>query len=123
MLSSVRALAGQGQIDGLDVPAEVQAEYRQFVTYYEGLQSFDDRACQSALIMPRLYFVGADDVLPLGREVITRFGDTARSQRAELERLGWEVNILPGRDHTSLIDAAAIAPVVGPFLDRSLRRC
>lgn len=121
MLSSVRALVGEGHIDGLDVPAEVQAEYRQFITYYERLQDFDDRAAQPSLTMPKLYFVGSDDVLPLGREVITRFGDTARQQQAELEHLGWEVDILPGRNHTSLIDAAAVAPVLGPFLDRSLQ--
>lgn len=120
MLSSVRALAGEGHIDGLDVPAEVRAEYRQFITYYERLQDFDDRAAQPSLTMPKLYFVGSDDVLPLGRQVITRFGDTARQQQAELEHLGWEVDILPGHNHTSLMDAAAVAPVLGPFLDRSL---
>ena len=120
MLDSVRALSGQGYIDGLDVPAEIQAEYRQFVTYYEGLQDFDDRGAQAALTVPRLYFVGSDDVLPLGREVITRFGVTARHQRPELERLGWDVQIVPGHDHTSLINAGAIVPVLSPFFERTL---
>lgn len=121
MLRSVRALAG---IDGagrtIALPDTARAEYRQFVTYYEGLVGFDDRAAHQYLTMPKLYFVGRDDQLPLGGEVVARFGDTALDQRDELERRGWHVEIVPDRDHTTLIDTDAILPVLAPFLDDTL---
>lgn len=120
MLDSVRALTGDRHIDGLTVPAKAQDEYRQFLTYYEHLQGFDDRRAQAALTVPRLYFVGRDDTLPLGDDVVARFGDTALAQQAELTDLGWSVTIVPDRDHATLINADAVLPVLAPFLDRTL---
>lgn len=118
MLASVRALAGvDGAGQNLALPETARAEYRQFVTYYEGLVGFDDRAAHQQLTVPRLYFVGADDHLPLGEEVVARFGDTVVEQRDELERRGWQVEIVPGRDHATLINADAVLPVLEPFLD------
>lgn len=121
MLHSVRALAGvDGAGQDLALPDTTRAEYRQFVTYYEHLTGFDDRAAGERLTVPRLYFVGSEDRLPLGDQVVARFGDTVVEQRDELQQRGWQVEIVPDRDHTTLISADAVLPVLEPFLDEAL---
>lgn len=122
MLDSVRALSGHGGDLGLDISRDAAAEFRQFVTYYEGLTGFDDRAAHEQMTMPKLYFVGRDDTLSLGHHVIARFGDTVLEQQDELEGLGWQVVVVPDRDHVTLIDPEAVLPVLAPFLDQTLRR-
>lgn len=77
---------------------------RQFLTYYEGLQSFNDRLVQGALKIPRLNWIGDQDVPTLNGEPLTHMGEVIIGNRDELEAAGWDVKILPGRNH---LDAAA----------------
>ena len=94
---------------------------RQFRTYYEGLQSFDDRAVQGALDIPRLNWIGDQDVPTLNGKPLTHMGEVIIGNRAELEAAGWDVQILPGRNH---LDAAAPdvhIPVIDEWLSEVLQ--
>ncbi len=77
---------------------------RQFYTYYQGLRSFDDRAIQEALSIPRLTWIGDADQPTLDGEKLTHMGEVVVRTKAELETYGWDVLILPGRNH---LDAGA----------------
>ena len=72
---------------------------RQFLTYYEGLQSFNDRLVQGALKIPRLNWIGDQDLPTLNGEPLTHMGEVIINNRDELEAAGWDVKILPGRNH------------------------
>ena len=41
-------------------------------------------------------------------------------RRAELEALGWQVQILDSLDHTQAMQAASVLPVLRPWLDAAL---
>ncbi len=87
----------------------------QFVTLYEALQDFDDRAVQRELVMPRLTFAGSDDSIAYGPE----WGDTTvdiagplRRHRDELVDWGWTVTVLPDLDHMGAMHSARVLPVL-----------
>ena len=103
MLETTRTMSeGTGTLYGLEYDSPENG--RQFLTYYQGLQSFDDRAIQGALDMPRLNWIGDQDVPTLNGKALTHMGDVIIRNRAELEAAGWDVQLLPGRNH---LDAAA----------------
>jgi pimeloyl-ACP methyl ester carboxylesterase len=100
-----------------------EAQTRQFVTLYQALRGFDDRAAQARLACPRLCFAGsADDI-----EYPERWGGVRvhtagplLERRAELETDGWEVRVLDGLDHTQAMQAAAVLAILRPFLTAAL---
>ncbi|WP_433219705.1 alpha/beta fold hydrolase [Microtetraspora malaysiensis] len=110
--------AGEYDWDTAEVTiSEPQA--RQFVTLYEALRGFDDRAAQPLIGCPRLCFVGSADEISYGE----RWGDVHVSlagpiinRRAELEALGWDVHVLDGLDHTQAMQPAHVLPVLRPWL-------
>ena len=120
MLETTRTMTeGTGTLYGLVYDSPENG--RQFLTYYEGLQSFDDRAIQGALDIPRLNWVGDQDVPTLNGKPLTHMGEVIIRNRAELEAAGWDVRILPGRNH---LDAAAPdvhIPVIDEWLSEVLR--
>ncbi|MEU7895625.1 alpha/beta hydrolase [Nonomuraea sp. NPDC049152] len=96
---------------------------RQFVTLYEALQSFDDRAAQDRITCPRLCFAGSADTIVYGPEWDDARVDIAGpvlSLRAELEGLGWEVRVLDGLDHMQAMQAGQVIPVIRPWLAAEL---
>jgi pimeloyl-ACP methyl ester carboxylesterase len=96
---------------------KVAALYAPFATLYRGLQEFDDHQAQAAITCPRLCFVGADDTYAgtdLARPVI--------DQQTELERLGWAVQVVAGRDHLGVLDPAVVVPLVREWLDHAIDR-
>lgn len=93
---------------------------RQFVTLYEALQSFDDRAAQHGIGCPRLCFAGSADVIEYGPtwgDVVVNIAGPFLDERAELERLGWDVRVLDGLDHIQAMQAAQVLPVLRPWLE------
>jgi hypothetical protein len=85
-----------------------EAQTRQFVTLYQALQGFDDRAAQARIRCPRLCFVGAADEIDYGERwggIHVSFADAVVHRRAELEALGWQVRVLEGLDHTQAMQA------------------
>lgn len=112
------AVVEPGDWDSATVQAD-EAQTRQFVTLYEGLQDFDDRAAQAALTIPKLCFAGAEDTIEYG----ARWGgvtvDLAGPLTAHQDRLraaGWTVEILAGLDHVSAMSSSAVLPLVRSWL-------
>jgi pimeloyl-ACP methyl ester carboxylesterase len=97
-----------------------EAQTRQFVTLYQALQGFDDRAAQARLTCPRLCFVGSADEIDYGQRwggVHISIAGPLVQRRAELEALGWQVQILDDLDHTQAMQVANVLPVLRPWLD------
>jgi pimeloyl-ACP methyl ester carboxylesterase len=103
--------------------AMTEAQTRQFVTLYQALQGFDDRAAQARLGCPRLCFVGSADQIAYderwGGVRVDMAGPVVR-RRAELEALGWQVRVLDGLDHIRAMQAAHVLPVLRPWLAGAL---
>jgi pimeloyl-ACP methyl ester carboxylesterase len=96
-----------------------EAQTRQFVTLYQALQRFDDRAAQAQLGCPRMCFVGSADEIDYGERwggVRVSMAGPVISRQAELEALGWQVQVLEGLDHTQAMQAAQVLPVLRPWL-------
>jgi pimeloyl-ACP methyl ester carboxylesterase len=97
-----------------------EAQTRQFVTLYQALEGFDERAALPRLGCPRLCFVGSADEVDYGQRwggVHVSIAGPVVQRRAELEALGWQVEILDGLDHTRAMQAANVLPVLRPWLD------
>jgi pimeloyl-ACP methyl ester carboxylesterase len=96
-----------------------EAQTRQFVTLYQALQGFDERAVLPRLSCPRLCFVGSADEIDYGQRwggVRVSIAGPLVQRRAELEAVGWQVQILDGLDHTQAMQAAHVLPVLRPWL-------
>ncbi|GAA1414189.1 alpha/beta fold hydrolase [Catellatospora coxensis] len=96
---------------------------RQFVTLYESLRDFDDRAAQPSLTCPRLCVVGSADTIEYGEQwggVTVDIAGPVLRERAALEALGWDVAVLDGLDHMQAMQAAAALPVLRPWLESRL---
>lgn len=92
---------------------------RQFLTLYQALEDFDDRAAQARISVPRLCFVGAKDEIrygPTWGDVFVSLADPIVRHRDELEALGWEVHVLDGLDHTQAMQAAEVVPILRSWL-------
>jgi pimeloyl-ACP methyl ester carboxylesterase len=106
----------------VEVPLS-EAQTRQFDTLYQALRSFDDRAAQARLSCPRLCFAGSADDIDYPERwggVRVHTAGPLLERRAELEAYGWEVRVLDGLDHTQAMQAAAVLPILRPFLTTAL---
>lgn len=96
-----------------------EGQTRQFVTLYQALQDFDDRAAQAKITCPRLCFAGSTDTIVYGerwKNAVVRIAAPLIEQKAEMEALGWEVRVLDGLDHTGAMQTGAVLPVILPWL-------
>jgi pimeloyl-ACP methyl ester carboxylesterase len=96
-----------------------EAQTRQFVTLYQALQDFDDHAAQVQVRCPRLCFVGSADEITYDERwggVQVSMADPIVSRRADLEALGWQVEVLEGLDHLQAMQAAQVLPILRPWL-------
>jgi pimeloyl-ACP methyl ester carboxylesterase len=101
-----------------------KAQTQQFVTLYQALQEFDDRAAQALITCPRLCFVGSADEIQYGK----RWGDVHVSLagpilqgRAQLEELGWDVRVLDGLDHMQAMQATQVIPIIHSWLASNVK--
>jgi pimeloyl-ACP methyl ester carboxylesterase len=112
--------APAGEVDWSQVQVTLsEAQTRQFVTLYQALQGFDDRAAQARLTCARLCFVGSADEIDYDERwggVRVSMADPVVGRRAELEALGWQVRVLEGLDHTQAMQAAHVLPILRPWL-------
>jgi pimeloyl-ACP methyl ester carboxylesterase len=96
---------------------------RQFVTLYQALQGFDDRAAQARLTCPRLCFVGSKDEIQYskswGNVHVSLAGPIVRGQ-AQLSDLGWDVQVLDGLDHIQAMQATQVVPILRSWLASQL---
>jgi pimeloyl-ACP methyl ester carboxylesterase len=96
-----------------------EAQTRQFVTLYQALQGFDDRAAQAQVSCPRLCFVGSADTITYDERwggVQVDLTGPVVGRRAELEALGWEVRVLEGLDHMQAMQASQVLPILRPWV-------
>jgi pimeloyl-ACP methyl ester carboxylesterase len=119
-----KTVAASEEFDWSSVEVSItEPQTRQFVTLYEALQGFDDRAAQGRITCPRLCVIGSADEIPYGERwggVHVSMAGPVMSGRAELESLGWEVQVLDGLDHTMAMQPANMLPVLRPWLDAVL---
>ena len=97
---------------------------RQFVTLYQALQGFDDRAAQSHITCPRLCFAGSADEIQYGPkwgDVLVSIAGPIIAGRADLESLGWEVRVLDGLDHLQAMQVKQVVPILRSWLASQLR--
>jgi pimeloyl-ACP methyl ester carboxylesterase len=95
------------------------AQTRQFMTLYEALVGFDDRAAIARIACPRLCLAGAEDEIDYGPswgDVHVSIGRAMDRTRPELEALGWEVHVLAGLDHMGAMAAARVLPILRPWV-------
>jgi len=114
--------ASEEQID--NPPAAVQvvlrspAQYAQWSHFYRSIgNDWSEAQTTQALKMPRLAFAGAEGDVMAG-DYLIRNASTLRARKSELEALGWEVQLIPGRDHSVGLDPRIVVPLVREFLDR-----
>jgi pimeloyl-ACP methyl ester carboxylesterase len=96
---------------------------RQFVTLYQALQGFDDRAVQARITCSRLCFVGSADEIQYGERWgnvnVSLAGPVVRGQ-AQLSDLGWDVRVLDGLDHIQAMQAKQVVPILRSWLATKL---
>src|SRR5256886_11093820 len=96
---------------------------RQFVTLYQALQGFDDRAAQAQITCPRLCFVGSADEIQYdqhwGNVSVSLSGPIVQGQ-AQLSHLGWDVRVLDGLDHIQAMQANQWVPILRSWLATTL---
>ncbi|MHA7133140.1 alpha/beta hydrolase [Oerskovia turbata] len=95
---------------------------RQFVTLYEALDGFDDRAALAKVTCPRLAFAGTADEIDYGESwggVRVSIGGALVAHADELRAAGWDVELLDGLDHTRAMQPDAVLPLLGPWLAES----
>jgi pimeloyl-ACP methyl ester carboxylesterase len=100
-----------------------EGQTRQFVTLYERLQDFDERAAQARISCPRLCFAGSADKIVYGERWKNAVVDIAAplvERKAEIEALGWDVRVLEGLDNTAAMQPGAVLPVIQPWLTARL---
>ena len=109
-----------GEVDWSTVEMSLtEAQTRQFVTLYQALRDFDDRAAQAQLRCPRLCLVGSADEITYDERwggVQVSLADPVIRHRPELQTLGWEVHVLDGLDHMQAMQATQVLPILRPWL-------
>jgi hypothetical protein len=96
---------------------------QQYVTLYESLVEFDDRAAIDQLDVPRLAFAGAQDNIRYGAkwdDVYVPLAETLQRNRDELVRRGWRVEIVPQADHLAAMQARVVLSILVPWLTAEL---
>ena len=99
-----------------------EAQTGQFVTLYEALATFDDRAALGDLNNPaRLASAGDRDTIEYGPSwgdtVVRLFGEPLAANKATLEAAGWTVRVLPGLDHMSAMRSDVVLPLIRDWLE------
>ena len=97
---------------------------RQFVTLYQALQGFDDRAAQAQITCPRLCFVGSADEIQYDQHwgnVTVSLADPIVQGQAQLSDLGWDVLVLDGLDHIQAMQPKQVVPILRSWLAPTLR--
>jgi pimeloyl-ACP methyl ester carboxylesterase len=114
-------LADESEWSEMTLPRD---QTRQFVTLYQALRGFDDRAAQAQITCPRLSFVGSADEIKYDKHwgnVLVSLAGPIMHGRTDLEDLGWEVRVLDGLDHIQAMQARQVVPILRSWLASQLR--
>ncbi|MEV4703862.1 alpha/beta hydrolase [Actinoplanes sp. NPDC049316] len=91
----------------------------QYLTLYESLRGFDERAALDRIDVPRLAFAGENDDIQYGERwdrAYVGLADGLKQHRDELTGRGWTVEIVPGADHIVAMQARTVLPILTPWL-------
>ncbi|MFF5084957.1 alpha/beta fold hydrolase [Actinoplanes sp. NPDC000266] len=87
----------------------------QYVSLYESLVAFDERAALRDLAIPRTAFAGAEDNIQYGPQwgdIRVPIAERLAGNRAELESLGWTVTLIPNVDHMAGMRPELVLPIL-----------
>src|SRR5262249_37509101 len=107
-----------GDWDAVEV-TQTPDQTQQYVTLYESLQDFDERAALDRLTVPRLAFASANDNITYGAKwdnAYVAVGDALSRNRDELTKRGWTIELIPDTDHMSAMQATKVLPILTPWL-------
>lgn len=107
-----------GDWDAAEV-TQTPDQTQQYVTLYEAIQNFDERAALDLLTIPRLAFAGANDNISYGPkwdDAYVGIADGLRENRVELIERGWTVELIADGDHMSAMQAGTVLPILTPWL-------
>ena len=123
MATGARATPSADESEWSGMPLS-RDQTRQFVTLYQALQGFDDRAAQAQITCPRLCFVGSADEIQYGQHwgnvSVSLAGPIVQGQ-AQLSDLSWDVRVLDGLDHIQAMQAKQVVPILRSWLASQLR--
>ena len=91
------------------------------MTFYRSIRGWPEREAVSKFTCPRMAFAGNKDEFEAGAQRI-RIGPLIAEHRAELERLGWTVQLIDGFGHGLGGRPDVIMPILKRFLDPILLR-
>lgn len=99
---------------------------KQFVTLYKHLMEFDDRTIHPQMNIPKLAFAGEKDTIVYGENfgsVIVDIAGKLRKYQKELERFGWDIEILggDGMDHTKAMQPVTVLPLIKTWLLKNFK--
>lgn len=92
------------------------------VTFYRSIREWPEREAVSKFTCPRMAFVGNKDEFVAGASRKIRIGPIIAEHRAELERMGWTVQLIDGFGHELGGRPDVIMPILRRFLDPILLR-
>src|SRR5262245_39840921 len=84
--------------------------------YYRPLVSWSERDALSSVTCSRMEFAGSDDVL-VSEGTTFRVWPLLAEHRAELEEMGWTVQLVDGHRHDLFMHPEIVMPLVRGFLD------
>lgn len=91
LLDAIRAMAANRKPGTLE-------ELDQYLNFYQSMAGWPEAAAVTRIACPRMVFIGTADEVDLGVAKLP-LSAIVRSRRAELERHGWRVAEIAGRDH------------------------
>src|SRR5580704_883093 len=92
------------------------------LTFYRSILGWSEREAVSKLTCPRMAFAGNKDEFIAGCCQKIRIGPLIAEHRAELERMGWIVELIDGFGHELGGRPDVIMPILRRFLDPILLR-
>jgi pimeloyl-ACP methyl ester carboxylesterase len=92
------------------------------VTFYRSIRGWPEREAVSKFTCPRMAFAGNKDEFVVGADTRIRIGPLIAEHRAELERMGWIVQLIDGFGHELGGRPDVIMPILKRFLDPILLR-
>jgi pimeloyl-ACP methyl ester carboxylesterase len=87
------------------------------LTFYRSIRGWPEREAVSKFTCPRMAFAGNKDEFVAGCCQRIRIGPLIAEDRAELERLGWTVQLIDGFGHELGGRPDVIVPILRRFLD------
>jgi pimeloyl-ACP methyl ester carboxylesterase len=87
------------------------------LTFYRSIRGWSEREAVSKFTCPRMAFAGNKDEFVAGADTRMRIGPLIAEHRAELERLGWTVQLIDGFGHGLGGRPDVIVPILRRFLD------